>query len=279
MNRILYSDNGVLTDYSSALNDYHSQDAVIPQFVATEDAIYIGNTVPFNHVFLKLSVVNALSSLVSVKYWTNDGWISAAEIIDETKTSGKSLSRSGFITWTPTKDNAWISEDTNYKNATVDGLSSVVIYDLYWLKLTFSANLTANLTLDWVGQKFSDDDGLGVEFPELVRSAVMQAWESGRTSWEEQHVSAADIMAKDMIARGLILEKGQILDRFDLDKASVQKVAEIIYGGLGADYVDKKIASRKEYETRLNSAFPRVDLNMNGRLDANERTQSGKLYR
>lgn len=279
MNRVFYSNNGTLTDFSANLNDYHNFNAVIADFKASEDAFYIGNTVPFNHVYFKLSVFNSLSSYINVSYWTNKGWISASETIDETMLNAKSLNTSGFVTWSPTKDDTWVSSDTNYKNTTVTGLTSVVIYDLYWLKITFSADLTPGLTLDWIGQKFSDDDTLGSEFPDLVRPTVMQAWEAGKTSWEEQHVIAADIMAKDMMARGLILERGQILDRFDLDKPSVQKVAEIIYCGLGKDYLDQKLACRKEYETRLNGALPKVDINLNGRVDGTERTQTGKLYR
>jgi len=278
MNRIFYSNNGVLTDFSAFLNDYHNGTHTIVDFTSSEDAIYIGNTVPFNHVYFKLSAFNTNSSLMTVSYWSNSGWVNAVEVIDETMTNGKSFSQSGFVTWTPNKDENWTSEDTNYKNNQVTGLTSVVIYDLYWLKITFSANLSS-ITLNWLGQKFSDDDTLGSEFPDLVRSAVMTAWEAGKTTWEEQHVLAADIMAKDMQAKGLILEKGQILDRFDLDKPSVQKVAELIYNGLGADYVNQKLACSKEYEARLNAALPKVDLNLNGRVDTNERTQTGKLYR
>lgn len=278
MNRIFYSDNGTLTDFSAYLNDFHSGSHTISAFVALEDAIYIGNTVPFNHIYFKLNAFNTNSSLISVHYWNGQTWINSVEVIDETMTNGKSFSQSGFVTWTPSKDDSWVSDDTNYKNSTVTGLTSVCIYDLYWLKISFSANLSS-IGLDWVGQKFSDDDTLGSEFPDLVRSAVMTAWEAGKTTWEEQHVITADIMAKDMMSKGLILEKGQILDRFDLDKPAVQKVAEIIYGGLGADYVDQKLACRKEYDTRLNTSLPKVDINMNGRVDTNERTQTGKLYR
>lgn len=278
MNRIFYSDNGTLIDFSAYLNDFHNGSHTITSFVALEDAIYIGNTVPFNHIYFKLNAFNTNSSLISVHYWNGQDWVNSVEVVDETMTNGKSFSQSGFVTWTPSKDDSWVSDDTNYKNSTVTGLTSVCIYDLYWLKINFSANLSS-IGLDWVGQKFSDDDTLGSEFPDLVRSAVMTAWEAGKTTWEEQHVITADIMAKDMMAKGLILEKGQILDRFDLDKPSVQKVAEIIYGGLGADYVDQKLACRKEYDIRLNTSLPKVDINMNGRVDTNERTQTGKLYR
>lgn len=278
MNRIFYSDNAILVDLSTTLNDYHNATYPISGFIAAQDAIYIGNSVPFNHVYFKLSAYNTNSAIMSVSYWNGREWIAAAEVIDETSVVGKSFGQSGFVTWTPSKDELWSMDDTNYKSSTVTGLTSVVIYDQYWLKISFSANLSA-ISLDWIGQKFSDDDTLGAEFPDLVRPAVMTAWETGKTSWEEQHVIAADIIGKDLMAKGLILEKGQILDRFDLDRPAVQKVAEIIYGGLGADYADQKAAARKEYDNRLNVALPKVDANMNGRIDSTERTQTGKLYR
>jgi hypothetical protein len=278
--RIFYSDNGTLTDYSVNLQNFHSGTDAFT-FVAAEDAFYIGARMPFNHLYFKMdgTNVNANASVMTVSYWDSGNWRDAVELIDETASSGKSLAQSGYITWTPDKSYGWCREDTNYSGNSITGLTSVEIYDLYWLKITFSADLTANTAFSWVGQKFSDDNDLGSEYSDLARSTMIAAFETGKTTWEEQHIRAAKIIATDLIANGIIMERDQILDRYDFQFVAVSKVAEIAYGGMGDDYKDDKLIARNEYERRLNAALPRIDKDSNGREDVGEKVTQGSLYR
>lgn len=278
--RFFYSDNGTLTDYSTNLENFYSGTHSFT-FVAAEDAFYVGGRLPFNHLYLKMdgTNVNANSSTMTVSYWDSKEWAEAVEVIDETSVAGASLAQSGFVTWIPDKSANWVREDTNYSGNSVTGLTSVEIYDLYWLKITFSNDLSANTAFIWAGQKFSDDDLLGTEYSDLVRSAMIAAFESGKTDWEEQHVRAAEVIVRDLMHKGYIIEKEQILERHDFELASVSKTAEIIFAGLGDDYKDNQDAARREYNDRMAKVLPRIDVNKNARIDINEKVSQGRLVR
>jgi hypothetical protein len=278
--RILYSDNSVLYDWSVNLDNYHSG-THSATFVALEDAIYIGSRLPFNHLYFKLdgSNVNSNASVMTVSYWDSGEFREAVDLIDETSVGGATLAQSGFVTWSSDKDYGWIREDTNYGGNSVTGLTTVEIYDLYWCKITVSANLTAGVSFSWVGQKFSNDNDLGAEYPSLVRSAFIAAYETGKTDWEEQHMVVAELVVDDLIDMGLILEGDQILKRDDLKSSSVSRVAQMIFTGMGDDYSKNRELAANEYKSRLNKVMPRVDLNLNARIDVNERTNKGRLVR
>ena len=272
--RFIYSNNGTLSDYSVQLENYHSG-SLTCTLVAAEDAIYIGSRLPFNHLYFKVDTANSNASVMSISYYSGNGWTSVVDIIDETSSGGKSLAQSGFVTWTPNKNTGWHREDTE----NITALSDVTIYDLYWLKISFSADLSADVDLSWCGQIFADDNDLGSEYSDLARSAMISAFETGKTTWQEQHVTAAQVIVQDLIGKGLIIEKEQILERNDFKLAAVSKCAEIIYGGLGDDYKDNKEAARNEYRSRLGKILPKVDKDRNAIENDYERYTQGGLYR
>lgn len=278
--RIIYSDNGTLSDLSVSMDDYNSGTSAFT-LVAAQDAFYIGSILPFNHIYIKFSGnnVNANASVLTVSYWDSSEFREVVDLIDETSSGGATFAQSGYITWSTDKDHGWIREDTNYGGNQVDGLTSLEIYDMYWCKLTFSADLTANTTLSWMGQKFSNDNDLKGEHSDLVRSGFLTAFESGKTDWEEQHIIAAELISDDLIAKGIILEPEQLLCKEDLRRASVKKVAQIIYNSMGSDYTIQRDEAKAEYENRINKLLPKIDSNINGRLDVNERAGQGRLYR
>ncbi len=121
---------------------------------------------------------------------------------------------------------------------------------------------------------FSDDDDLGAEYPDLTRSTVLQAFGGvSKTSWQEQHARAAELIVEDLIKLRVIEQKGQIIDRDTFRTASVSKVAEIIYRARGDDYIDDRVEARNEYQARLNKVIYNVDKDKDGRLDIQEQTQ------
>jgi len=273
--RIIYSDNSTLSDWGVELNNFHSGTQTF-SFVAAEDYIYVGNVVPFNHFYVKMATASVASSTMSVSYWSGSQWRSAVEVIDETG----GLTSDGFVTFVPDRDHGWVNADTNGTGQTVTGLTGVTIYDKYWIRLSFNNDLTASSIISWIGQKFSNDDDLGSEYPELVTSNVLTSFESGKTDWEEQHVRAGELIVRDLIAQKIIYAKGQILERNSFMLASVSKVAELIFTSFGDDYIDQKNAARAEYEKRLNKGIYDVDLNGDGELDPREMvTRQGFMSR
>ena len=266
--RVIYSDDGTLTDLTTNLENYHSGTYTFSGFTAAEDYIYIGNIVPFNHFYLKMATASVASTTMSIDYWTGNSWQAVVETIDET--SG--LTSDGFVTFVPDRDHAWVDANTNGQGRQVTGLTTVTIYDKYWIRISFNNDLTANSIISWVGQKFSDDNDLGSEYPDLTRSNVLTAFESGKTDWEEQHVRAAEIIVDTLITKNVIFAKGQILERRSFMLPSVSKVAEVIYNSFGDDYSDQKKDARNEFEKRMDKSIFDVDSNLDGELTYREMT-------
>lgn len=265
--RILYSDNGTISDLSNEVNNFHSESFELSDFVANEDYLYVGNIVPFNHFYLKMATASIASATMSVDYWSGQQWRPVVELIDNTE----GLTQDGFITWVPDRDYAWVQSDTGGGSGQeITGLTSVTIYDKYWIRISFNNDLTDACSLSWLGQKFSSDEDLGSEYPELVTSNVLTSFEAGKTSWEEQHVKAAELIVRDLIKQKIIFAKGQILERESFMLPSVSKVAEIIFNSFGDDYQDQKLAARNEYKSRLDKSIYDVDYNLDGELEPGE---------
>jgi hypothetical protein len=279
-NRIIFSDNGTLIDFSTALAEYKSQTKTF-SLVAAEDAIYIGSKFPFNHLYFKLSAFNTSPSDVSIAVWDNKDWKDVVEVIDETVVSGASFGQSGHIAWVPNKQKGWGQDDTVKSNGdeNITGLGDITIYEKYWLKMTFSADLDEDVILNWVGNLFSDDDDLETEYSNLVRAAVLEGFQSGKTDWEEQHVKAAEFIIKHLINNKVILTKDQILERRDYVDAAVSRVAAMIFNSYGDDGENDKADAMKDFYSRINAAVFSIDRNTNAREDRQEIEQKEGLIK
>jgi hypothetical protein len=280
MLRSIYSNGGVLEDFSRAVYNYHAKEQVFSVF-ATTDYLYFLSELPFNHLYFKFGSAHTNASEISISYWTgNKDWQEVVDIIDETDLNGASFGQDGYVTWTTDKDYQWDRSDTNRNRDAIEGLEDIKIYDRYAVRIGFSDQMSTNVSLSWVGHLFSNDDDLSSEYPDLVRSNMISSIESGKTNYEEQHVRAAQIIIADLKKMKTIKHQSQILDRDDLTLASVSKTAEIIFNTLGDDYTDNKNVAREEYKQRLNSAIPRVDLDKNARINDDEiGIRPGRLIR
>jgi len=273
--RVLFSDNGTLIDFTSAVNNYASGSKNF-NYTTSQDALYIGSKMAFNHIYFKLGVVSAVSATMTVEYWNGNSWEPVVELIDETV----GLTQSGMIKFFPNKQAGWQMASTNSDGSTVTGLTSVKIYDQFWLKITFNATLTSGTYLDWVGNIFSNDDDLSSEFPDFAKQSVKTSFKPGKQDWEEQHVKAANILAQDLIDKGIIYETGQILNSEDYRESSVMKVAEIIFRALGDDFTDQRQQAREEYQHRLAKRLHAVDTNADAIEQVIERrAESGWMSR
>jgi hypothetical protein len=145
-----------------------------------------------------------------------------------------------------------------------------VVYDKYWIKISFTQNLDAGIELEWIGNLFSEDEDLFAEYPLFNDQTFLTAFESGKLNWEEQHVKAGDLIVQDLKRKNVILGSEQILDRSVLLPASVCKVAEIIFNAFGKDYQDHLLRAREEYNRRIDLSKYVVDSNNNGIQDAQE---------
>jgi len=265
--RVIYSDNGVLTDITRKVEDYKSGTHTF-SYTLNQDYIYIGADLPLNCLYFKMgSTVNAVSATMSIEYWDGKDWIDMVEVIDDTI----GISQSGHVIFTPNRNNGWDKESTNDQGDIIPALSTLKIYDLYWMRISFSATLTASTIISWIGPLFSLDNDLYAEYPIFNSSALKTAFESGKTTWEEQHVKAASILIKDLISKNVIRSGENILKYQDFTLAAVSKCAQIIFTALGDDYVDDATRARDEYKDRLSNSQYSVDLDNDGILDAPEK--------
>jgi len=267
--RIFIKSGSAVSEVSKELNSYTSGATLAT--IASTDAIYLAVDFPMNHFYLKMgTVLNTESSVMSVQYWNGEDWISSVHVNDYTD----ALSNSGMVEFTPDRDEAWMRDDTNDNGNEITDLSSIKVYDKYWIKIKFSASLTAAIELLWIGNLFSTDSDLLSEFPIFNDSSFMLAFKAGKTSWEEQHVKAAELIIQDLKRRNVIIGPEQILEYNLLLPASVCKTAEIIYNAFGNDYLSQRDSARAEYKQRCDLSKFILDTNSNGIVDHYEVSES-----
>jgi len=118
------------TDIVGATKDTSPDDVNLAAIFATagSDAMFLGSEQPFMGVSFRLTdAVSAIDSVLSVAYW-NGGW-EPLEISDGTeRTSGKTFSGGGSVTWTLPTDWSWRSVNNSGP--------------FYWVKVTVSATPT-----------------------------------------------------------------------------------------------------------------------------------------
>ncbi len=120
------------TDLSVAAANDTEADVNLSSVFATfgTDKLYIGNGGSFDGLDITmLDSVNAIASILTVKYWGNAGWTTLTAS-DGTANSGKTFGKSGRVTWTQPSD---------WQRRTLDNSSDA----FYWLELSISAGLTA----------------------------------------------------------------------------------------------------------------------------------------
>jgi hypothetical protein len=277
--RIIWDDNGTLKDISIALNNFRGNHNPVIDFKSATDAIYIGTELPFNCRYFKIGTNNNEISVVSVSVWDGNAWIPTKDIIDETKEfphTEVSLHQSGQISFALDRDDkGWGSEqDSN----DIPDLVGTFIYDLFWSKWTWSADWKNTTTLAYIGSLYSTDNDLSTFYPDLMNNDLMDAFETGKTDWIEQGLSAAEAIERELRSKSIIMRREQLFDWSLLLEASVHKTAEIIYGGLGSAYNEAKKLAAESYIKAINLKYFETDLNGDGVVSANELRHSQTFF-
>jgi hypothetical protein len=263
MQRVYHDDDGTLTDLSREVSDFLASTASVP-IVAADDKMYIGSDIPFFYRYFDFGTANTAASVVSVEIWDGTTWNSAVDVIDETSTGGATFGQSGLIRWACDRNESWALEETTEDIA---ALSTLKIYRKYWARLSFSGDLDAGTTLNYVGFKFANDNDLGARYPDLNTSAAKSAWASGKTDWNDQHFEAAEEIIKDMRQLGRIQRADQIIEPGEFREAAVHKCAEIIMHAYGDEYEDNRARASKKYSAALPKNIAQLDKDGDGHID------------
>jgi hypothetical protein len=260
--RVIYQ----TTDISQQVNDFRTLTA--PFVYTAGQYLYIGSVLPFNNLWIEMGTANVNASVASVDMWFGHQWVSAVDVIDETT----GLTASGRLQWNTDLNKGW---DLEQYSASVTGLPALsAVYNMYWLRLSWSVTFSAGTTLAYVGQKFSTDAILYSFYPDLDNSTIRTSFAAGKTTWNEQHFMAAEHIVRDLQKNGIIKSRSQIVDSSKLTDASCHKVAELIYSSLGDAYLEQLKWARQSYKEASQVKFFNVDVNGNGRLDSIERSFS-----
>lgn len=273
--RVFTKDNTVYADKSF---DNENESAEIDAaFVAAEDALYIGKVCPFNNFYSYIGTANTNSSTMSIEYWDSSQWRAAVDVIDGTSSSGKTLAQNGGVVFVPNKLYGWqMVEDTSDTVNAPSDLQDFTLYDLYWLRIKFSNDLSAGTTIKRLFYSFTTDQVIN----SIDKDATNYLTAFGQTSWEPQIFTATKEVLADLKARKILTNEGQLLSLDPIAEPAAYKTLALIYFNLGEDYNDKYEKALNMYNTLLrNDLFP-IDQDNNAVLDPDEQvTMNGRLFR
>lgn len=265
--RIIHLDNGTPVDLSISLNDAFGETATIG-LVAAEDYLVVGSDLPFNHRYFQVSTVNDQASVVSAEIWDGNSWAAAVDIIDYTTVGGVSLARSGYIKFTVDRNSSWAREDTTED---VTGLTSLKIYDKYWMRFKWSADLNASTALRYLGFKFADDSDIQAYYPDLMNATLLTAFAASKTDWNDQHFMVAEEIISHLQRKGIAWNRNQVVDWEQYNLAGIHGLAKIAYNAFGDDYKDDYAAALEKFNKSLNFKVHRIDRDADGKLDPVEK--------
>lgn len=275
LNRVIYKDSAVLTDYSRELSDYYVGGVALV-FDPLNDALYIGSDLPFNHRYFSMSALNAVAGEVSVGIWNGTSFVPAVDVIDLTNVGGKPFAKDGLIMWATDRSEGWAQVPTTED---IPELASLKIYNAYWVKLTFSAALSQ--TFRYVGHKFAQDSDLRAYYGDLDRATVREAFyeDPAVANYNSVHIAAAEEIVRDLRAQGIIRSVNQMFDPDLFRDAACHKAAEIIYSTFGPSHTDRVTYAVRKYKEAINKFAFNVDENADGRLEQEEKSGSYRMHR
>lgn len=260
--RVIYHN----TDITKCVNNFRSDCAVIPYQAG--QYIYIGCEVPFNNLWWDIRNANNQTATPNIDVWWGNAWEPVVEIIDETRDDGRTLAKDGRMAWVLDWQKGWDIENESFR---VAGLENFNIYEMYWLRLSFTANLANNFGVWYIGQQLCTEADLFDKYPDLNKEAVLKAFDDDKEDWRHQLYLATEDVIRSLKARGKIFHRGQIFDHTVWTAAAVEKTAELIYRGLGQAFENNRVLALREYEKAMKVGYDRLDSNLDGRLSQREK--------
>jgi hypothetical protein len=264
--RIIKNKNGTLSDMS--LDNQDESSSCLFNLVPNDDYIYIGQQLPFNNFYIKSSVANAVNSVMSIDYWDGNNWRSAVDVIDGTSQTGKTMARSGVIQFSPNHYYRWTRVDDTSEAPSPNDLRTLTIYNLYWVRLKVSASLTNTTATKRVSYCFSSHQQL--DNRDHTINAYLASFGVGKTSWEDEIITASIDIVNELKARNLIIESGQILRFENVTVATDWRALMNIYRDLGGDYNNKYEKAKEEMNRALSSKVFTFDKNKDGETQSYE---------
>jgi hypothetical protein len=247
--RVITEDDTTYVDRS--IDNGDSSTTLPLALVAAEDAIYIGKQAPFNNFY----------------YWANNAWNSAVDVLDGTALSGATLGRSGTVQFSPEINQTWTRiTDTSDTSNTPTELRSLTIYNLYWLKITVSADLSAGTTANKIFYNFTDEQTVTSIDTDLSRYKTALSI----TDLTDKILLATKEILIKMKANRIVFDEGQVLRLHDFYLPTAYQVLVILLQDLGEDFNPKRELYIKKVNDFLQVENLSLDTNNNAFLEYQE---------
>jgi hypothetical protein len=242
------------------------------------DYIYLATEAPFNARYFQFSTANDVAVDFDIEIYNGTNWFNAVDIIDQTK----GLTQSGLIRFGVNihgDSNSWgLSDSKDVSDVPAD----VHVFQNYWMRLKVLSTLNLSTALGFIGLKFTTDSDLFSTYPELRNTRLMDAWQTGKSKWTEEHFTAADHIIMKLRAMDVIGTRSgfSIIDTEYLRLPSIYKTAQIIFSGLGPAFEDRAKDAGAKFDQAMGMKYFNVDLNGDGQLSKYERkTKTGWFTR
>jgi len=195
LSSVVFDDNGTQVGISFYMASFGRDSYVFP-LVAAQDSLYFGRYKPFDALFTEMKVANTANSTMAIEYWDGSAWTDVASLMDDTN----GFKRSGFVQWQ--KPSEWAKNTVNGE-------------ELYWVRLTFSADLLITTEIQGMGLLFSDDQDLNGVYP-----GIISYLNNTETTFVLRHENSRNLIVEDIRNRGFIkspsgLGGNKLLDEWD----------------------------------------------------------------
>lgn len=263
--RVLYYNGSSLGDLSLDNQDEASN---ITLATSVTKYIYVGQKSPFTSLFIYLNTANAIASTLDVEYWDGTQWRNVADKLDGTATAGVPFAKSGVIKWYLDNDHGWNCVGDTSDNGAPAELSSIKIYNMYWMRISSADALTAGANAKQLAYTFTSTQELNNYDVEI--SGFYESFATGKTDWIREIITASKLTLMEMKRRGVIMHQGQLIDMDDFTVPASFKALELIYSNLGPSYIERRKLMQEEFAKALNVQRPVIDSNADGKLDSVE---------
>lgn len=263
----IFKDTGSLSDVSIENQD---DSATIGVALTNAQYIYVAQKMPFTNLFFWVGTANTNAATLSIEYWSGTDWIDAVDVLDSTKSSGVTLARSGILQWSNAKNQNWQRVAHTGDSGAPTELSTLEIFDSYWLRIKPSATLSETSALKEITYAFTNTQELS-NF-DIEVSGYLASFETGKTDWNKEIITASKLVVTDFRRKGLIVHQGQIVDMTDVSFPCALRTLMLIYSNLGPSYKEKILEMQKEYDKAMNIARFTLDKDGDAKITLNEQT-------
>jgi hypothetical protein len=246
--RVINSDNGVLKDLS--LRNQEEGQTIPMALVVNEDYIYLGQHYPFNNFFIQTNVANDVTADLGIQYWDSKTWRDAVDILDGTAdNNGKPLTKSGIVQFSPDPQYGWFITSDTKRGSYPAELETLNIFNVYWLRLKYSATLKNTTAIKRFTFAFSRHQQ--IDSYDAKINQYLDSFAPGKTNWDDEIVTATLMLIRDLKRRGLAQNQGSVLRLDDFSIPTDWKTLELIYRSLGGDYKEKLAEAKEQYNFTL----------------------------